>query len=207
MALTNELFEFRQRADASRSEERVLSLSYHPSPEVRRGAASVLAAHARHPAFRSRLMAMFGDEDRNVARKAVIDARFHRIAPNDEELNQALVNPNDQIAGWHVLLIHDLQETTLARVLGAFHERPTLAVFILPKLTKRLTDSRVRKVFLNALSSDLVDVRACAYRTLAADVQSAARYPELKSALLDTVCDLEEVLGPTLRKLSGVEPS
>lgn len=149
-------------------------------------------------------MEMFGDDDRSVARKAVLDAKFHRIAPNDEELEQALKSPSDQVATAHVLLIGELHEVTLTCLPGAVTERPALATSILPRLGKRLGDSRVRKVFLEALSSELVSVRACAYRTVVTDVHSAADDPELRTARLDTLGDLEEVLGSTLRLQAGL---
>lgn len=164
MASIDELRGFQQCADARASEERVLSLSCHPSPEIRRQAASTLAAHASYSRFRDRLMAMFGDEDRNVARKAVLEAKFHRIAPSDQELERALKNPNDQIASWTVLLIGDLEEATLIRLLGAVGERPTLARSILPKLEKHLGDSRVRKVFLEACVRIQNIGRGCPHR-------------------------------------------
>lgn len=205
MARLQELWALDKDAVSPGIEARLLVLSSDPDVEVRRATIAQLAMRAHVPSLRARLLAMIGDESREVARKAVLDARYACVSPSAEELDEALASDNAFVTHWMIVLASEMP--TLERLLDAVRTRPSLYLVILPRLVERLAEERVRSAFLAGLASPLVDVQACAYRTLIARSTAAAEYPELRAALLGALEELPEIMRPTFHKLAGEQPS
>ena len=205
--LLEELRTFDADGCSAASVQRLLEVSRHRSPVVRRASISALADAAGEPALGARLIAMIADEDCDVARLAVLRARHQRVRPNGRELEDALAHGSDFVANSTVALLDRLDDPILGRLLSAMERRPGLALVVLPKLVGLLDQASAVEAFLTALASPLVDVRACAYRTLIANRATVCRNARIKRALVDATTKLDEIYGPAARTIDGDEPS